>query len=137
MRKPTIHGCRVIALDHEDRILLIRQSYGPRHWLAPGGSIDRGEDPVQTAHRELGEETGCTLTGAGKVAELIERPMGAYNVVHVVVGRAGGVLKADNREVDAADWFALDALPQDTGRHIREGLAGWITAWRAAHSNES
>lgn len=135
--KPTVHGCRVIALDGQDRVLLIRQSYGPRHWLAPGGSVERGEDPVATAHRELAEETGSTLHEARKVAQLLERPMGAYNVVHVVVGRAGGAVTIDAREVDEARWFALDALPPDIGSHIRAGLPGWVAAWRAGHSSES
>ena len=88
--RPTVHGCRIVALDEAGRVLLIRQSYGPRHWLTPGGSVESGEDPVTTAARELDEETGCSLADPRKVTELLERPMGAYNVVHVVVGRAGG-----------------------------------------------
>lgn len=129
--KPTVHGCRVVALDQAGRVLLIRQSYGPRHWLTPGGSIERGEDPVATAHRELAEETGCTLTQARKVAEVLERPMGAYNVVHVVVGHAGGTVAADRREVDETGWFAPDALPADTAPRIAAGLAGWIAAYNS------
>ncbi len=127
--KPTIHGCRIIALDAQGRVLLIRQSYGPRHWLTPAGSIERGEDPVATGIRELAEETGCTLTHARKVAQELERPMGAYNQVHVVVGRASGALRPDRREVDEAAWFAPDDLPADLPPRIREGLAGWIAAY--------
>lgn len=127
--QPTIHGCRVIALDEHGRVLLIRQSYGPSHWLAPGGSIERREDPVDTARRELAEETGCKLVDARKVTELLERPMGAYNVVHVVVGRATGAARPDGREVAEAEWFAPDALPTDTGPAIAEGLASWIAAY--------
>jgi 8-oxo-dGTP pyrophosphatase MutT (NUDIX family) len=129
--KPTVHGCRVIALDEAGRVLLIRQSYGPRHWLAPGGSVERGEDPVATARRELAEETGCTLSDARKVAQVLERPMGAYNEVHVVVGRAGGVVAPDRREVDEAAWFAPDALPPDIAPRIRDGLVGWIAAYNS------
>lgn len=137
MFRPTIHGCRVVALDGEDRVLLIRQTYGARHWLTPGGSLGRNEDPVVTAHRELGEETGCTLARARKVAQLLERPMGAYNVVHVVVGRAGGLLRLDQREVDEAAWFGLDDLPLDIGPHIGRGLREWVAAWREGHNSES
>jgi 8-oxo-dGTP pyrophosphatase MutT (NUDIX family) len=131
IRKPTVHGCRVIALDDQGRVLLIRQSYGPRHWLCPGGSVERGEDPVATAHRELAEETGCTLSQARKVAEVLERPMGAYNVVHVVVGRAGSEVRADRREVDETGWFAPQALPADTAPRIAADLAGWIAAYNS------
>jgi len=128
--RPTIHGCRVVALDEQGRALLIRQTYGPRHWVTPGGSVGRKEDPVATAHRELAEETGCTLALARKVAEVLERPMGAYNVVHVVVGFAGGALEPDGREVAEAGWFALDDLPTDVAPRIRAGLASWIAAYR-------
>lgn len=130
LAKPTVRGCRVIALDDAGRVLLIRQSYGPRHWLAPGGSIEAGEDPVDTAHRELREETGCTLRDARKVAQVLERPMGAFNEVHVVVGRASGGVSPDRREVDEVGWFALDALPLDTGPRIAAGLAHWVAAYR-------
>ena len=129
--RPTIHGCRIVALDEGGRVLLIRQSYGPCDWLTPGGSVDRGEDPVATAVRELAEETGCTLAIPRKVAEVLERPMGAYNVVHVVVGRAGGTLRPDQREVDEARWFALDALPADVSPRIAAGLPGWIAAYNS------
>jgi 8-oxo-dGTP pyrophosphatase MutT (NUDIX family) len=129
--KPTVHGCRVVALDEVGRVLLIRQSYGPRHWVTPGGSIERGEDPVATARRELAEETGCALSDARKVAQVLERPMGAYNEVHVVVGMGSGPLRPDRREVDEAAWFAPDALPHDVAPRIRAGLADWIAAYRS------
>lgn len=129
--KPTVHGCRVVALDEVGRVLLIRQSYGPRHWVTPGGSIERGEDPVATAGRELAEETGCALSDAWKVAQVLERPMGAYNEVHVVVGMGSGPLRPDRREVDEAAWFAPDALPDDVAPRIRAGLADWIAAYRS------
>lgn len=129
--RPTVHGCRIVAFDAQGRVLLIRQSYGSSAWVTPGGSIDRGEDPVATARRELAEETGCTLGDARKVAQLLERPMGAYNVVHVVVGRAGGTAIPDAREVDEAQWFALDALPPDVSPPIAAGLPAWIGAYNS------
>lgn len=131
--RPTVQGCRIVALDDQDRVLLIRQSYGSNAWTTPGGSMGRGEDPVACAMRELIEETGCTLHDPRKVEQSLERPLGAYNVVHVVVGRARGTLKADHREVDEAGWFALDALPLDVSPSTAAGLAGWI----AAYSSES
>jgi 8-oxo-dGTP pyrophosphatase MutT (NUDIX family) len=131
--KPTIHGCRIVALDGQGRVLLIRQSYGPRDWVTPGGSIERGEDPVDTARRELIEETGCTLSEARKVAQVLERPMGAYNQVHVVVGKANGALHPDRREVDEAAWFVPDALPADVAPRIRAGLVGWIAAYNSGN----
>ena len=48
-RKPNIEACRVLALDSEGRVLLVRHSYGTSAWMPPGGGMARGEDPVGVA----------------------------------------------------------------------------------------
>ena len=54
-------GAVVLALDEADRVCLLRQY---RHvaedwiWELPAGVIEVGEDPLETAQRELREETG-------------------------------------------------------------------------------
>ena len=50
MRKPRLAGCRVLALDREDRVLLVRHSYGSGKWMPPGGGLTRGEDALAAAH---------------------------------------------------------------------------------------
>jgi 8-oxo-dGTP pyrophosphatase MutT (NUDIX family) len=60
---------RVILLDPDDRVLLMRYDDGPPngvHWCTPGGGLDPGEDYAAGAKRELAEETGwddITLLG--------------------------------------------------------------------------
>ncbi|MEE8421775.1 MAG: NUDIX domain-containing protein [Dehalococcoidia bacterium] len=61
--KPTLRpGARVILLDPDDRILLIRAASDemdePVIWITPGGAIEDGESFEQAALRELWEETG-------------------------------------------------------------------------------
>jgi ADP-ribose pyrophosphatase YjhB (NUDIX family) len=54
-------AARVILLDPDDRVLLMRYDDGPRggsHWSTPGGGLDPGEDYPAAARRELEEETG-------------------------------------------------------------------------------
>ena len=54
-------GAGVLALDDADRVCLLRQY---RHvlrdwiWELPAGVIETGEDPFETAQRELREEAG-------------------------------------------------------------------------------
>ncbi|RME81412.1 MAG: NUDIX domain-containing protein [Caldilineae bacterium] len=54
----------LIIAGHEDRVLLLRRSPHKKLWPgmynAPGGHVERGEDPLQAARRELKEETGLS-----------------------------------------------------------------------------
>lgn len=62
-------GARVLLLDPDDQILLIhaRDPDRPDHhwWELPGGGADPGEPLVDTARRELAEETGILLDHIG------------------------------------------------------------------------
>lgn len=52
---------RVILLDPDGRVLLMRYDDGPPngiHWSTPGGGLNPGEDYASAALRELAEETG-------------------------------------------------------------------------------
>src|SRR5215510_4446834 len=52
---------RVILLDPDNRVLLMRYDDGPPngvHWSTPGGGLNQGEDFAAGAARELAEETG-------------------------------------------------------------------------------
>jgi 8-oxo-dGTP pyrophosphatase MutT (NUDIX family) len=131
LRQPRVSGCRVLAFDEQGRVLLVRHSYGTGNWMAPGGGLRRGEDPVLAGLRELREECGCGLAGAWQVA-LVEEPLqGATNVVHVVAGRADGRPTPDGREVIEAAFFAPDALPEPMSSLLRRDLPGWLTAAKA------
>ena len=127
--KPVFDGCRIVAIDGEGRVLLIRHSYGSGEWMPPSGGMPRGEDSVKTAIRELQEETGCMLEGAVELAVLEEKLHGATNRVHVIAGRASGDPRPDNREVVDAAFFALDALPERMPVGLRRQLPDWVRAF--------
>jgi 8-oxo-dGTP pyrophosphatase MutT (NUDIX family) len=137
IRSPRIAGCRIIALDCEGRVLLIRHSYGSDNWMPPGGGLAHGEDPLNAACRELREETGCGLLGAHLVEAVLEDLHGAGNHVHIVGGLTFGPAVPDGREVIDAVFFAADALPDDLAPKLRAALPQWITAVRAVHLRDA
>lgn len=132
VRKPRLIGCRVLVFDQEDRLLLIRHSYGTSKWMPPGGGVARGEDPLAAAARELHEETACRLDFAVLLTVSNERLSSTVNEVHVVAGQTGDKPRPDLREVLEARFFHTHALPEYMPSMFRERLPEWITAAKAA-----
>lgn len=130
-RKPALAGVRVIALDAQGRVLLVRHTYGSGKWMPAGGGLKRGEDPLRAALRELAEEAGCTLDAPWLLATREEPLAGTVNRVHLVAGRIAGAIRPDGREVAEARLFAIDELPADLPAAFVPHLAEWITAAKA------
>lgn len=121
--RPRITGASVIGLDEAGQVLLLRQTYGPRGWVLPGGGVARGEDPAQAAAREFREETGCEPIDLHHVGIATENLQGASNEVHLFTARIHGEPQADGREVAELRLFAPGALPADASPSVRRRLA--------------
>ena len=128
VRRPNVEACRILALDATGRVLLVRHSYGPACWMPPGGGMKRGEDPIAAAIRELGEEIGCPLANASVIAVTTDTLHGAGNTVHVITGQCQGIPTPDQREILAAGFFAIDALPDDLARGLDAAIPMWLGA---------
>lgn len=67
----------MMPVDHRKRVLLVRQYRLPAQrflWELPAGSMDPGEKPLQTAKRELKEETGYKAKNWKKMASFFPSP---------------------------------------------------------------
>jgi 8-oxo-dGTP pyrophosphatase MutT (NUDIX family) len=67
---------RIVCLDAAEHVLLLhwRDPYdGNWLWEPPGGGIEPGETPLQTARRELHEETGLDPTAVLDRAVTVDR----------------------------------------------------------------
>jgi ADP-ribose pyrophosphatase YjhB (NUDIX family) len=111
--RPQTGGVAVVALDEEDRVFLVRHSYGSGRWCLPGGGLRRGEDPERCARREMREELGVALESVELAVRFEETLYGAPHRAFVFTARFAGDPRIDGREVIDSGWFALDALPAD------------------------
>lgn len=132
------------AVFRGDRILLVRER-SDGGWTLPGGWADVGESPGRAVERETLEESGCAVR-AVKLAAVYDRNLHGHtpHLFHIwklfflcePVGGAGRAGReraaqgadASSNETDAADFFALDALPPLS--------LGRITAAQIAHMFE-
>jgi 8-oxo-dGTP pyrophosphatase MutT (NUDIX family) len=131
LAKPRVTGCRILAIDPQQRVLLVRHSYGPRDWMLPSGGVAAPESPIAAAIRELCEETGCDLRDARQIAVLEESLHGTVNVVHLIAGETTDTPRVDRREITDAEFFAPDDLPRGVSSALRDQLAGWLKAAKA------
>lgn len=70
-------AARVLLLDPEDRVLLVRghdvDNPARSWWFTIGGGIEPGESAASAAVRELAEETGLRITEADLVGPVVTR----------------------------------------------------------------
>jgi ADP-ribose pyrophosphatase len=70
-------GAVVLALDEADRVCLLRQYrhvVGDWIWELPAGVIEVGEDPLETAQRELREEAGLIAAQWRELGTMLPSP---------------------------------------------------------------
>lgn len=122
------HGAvAIVALDDEDQVTLIHQyrhPLGRRIWELPAGLIDHlGEDPVETAKRELVEEVGLAATDWSVLVDVAASPGFTDEVVRVYLATG---LSAVDRELLGEEEADLVARKFPLAEAVRMALAGEI-----------
>ncbi len=108
----------MMAVDEKKRILLVRQFRLPAKqymWELPAGSVDPGEKPLQTARRELVEETGYKAKKWEKLVSFYPSPgfVDERMTIYLATGLTAGTATPMDDEQIEARWFTareLDAL---------------------------
>lgn len=102
----------IVARAPDRRILLLRQykhGFGAVRLTLPGGIVERGESPTDTAPRELLEETGCTTSAWRKLGSFI--PHANYGCGHAHVFLADNVVRTaepDSGDLEESEPVWLD-----------------------------
>src|SRR5215216_6769225 len=110
-----------VVSDERGRVLLLRHVLRKGSgWGIPGGFLNAGEQPEEAVRRELREETGLELDAAELA---FVRTLPHVRQVEVIFrGRMSAASfgrLSKSFEIDRAEWFALDALPEGLGRDQR------------------
>ncbi len=103
-------GAGLVALDEQDRVLLLRHVFHPHTpWGLPGGWLNRHEAPAEGALRELKEETG--LTAVLTAILHIESQNSPNHLGIVYLGRIQPGRLTLSAEIIEAGWFSPGQLP--------------------------
>ncbi|MGH3758651.1 NUDIX domain-containing protein [Actinophytocola sp.] len=117
----------ILALDEDDHVMLIHQyrhPIGRRNWELPAGLLDRvGEDPVETARRELVEEVGLAAADWSVLVDVAASPGFTDEVVRVYLATDLATVERQAEGEEEADLVAR-RFPLDEA--VRMILAGEI-----------
>ncbi|RMI28221.1 NUDIX hydrolase [Streptomyces triticirhizae] len=110
-------GVTSVVLDQDGRVLLVRRADDGR-WTLIGGIPEPGEEPAETAVREVEEETAvhCVVERviAVEATDPIRYPNGdvcQFLDISLACRAVGGEARVNDDESAEVGWFTLDALP--------------------------
>jgi NAD+ diphosphatase len=108
---PRISPAIMVLISREDEILLARGAhFKPGVFSALAGFVEAGETLEQCAIREVREEVGIEITNL-RYFKSQSWPFPNSLMVAFFADYAGGDIKPDPVEIEAAAWFSLSTLP--------------------------
>ena len=122
-------GAAAFITDRNGNVLVLKHTYGRLNWELPGGGAEANESPVETALREVREETGLIVT-ARHMTGMYYAP--DNDSVHFVFWcerlDSDAIPCADLAEISECRFWPPDALPRPisdwTIRRIEDALSG-------------
>jgi ADP-ribose pyrophosphatase YjhB (NUDIX family) len=109
--RPKTFGVQCV-IRQGDAILLVRNTYGRKHWTFPGGSIARGESAEAAVRREVREEVSLSLQQLQHLGAFDTTINHKRDHVEVFAGvTPDRRVTIDRGEILEARWFQPQDLP--------------------------
>jgi 8-oxo-dGTP pyrophosphatase MutT (NUDIX family) len=105
------HGAAAAAVDEGGRVCLIRQyrhAVGGWIWELPAGKIEPGEPPLETARRELIEETGNRAARWRSLGSYVASPGVFAELVHLFLAQGLDSVKMQHEPSELIEIHWLD-----------------------------
>ena len=113
----TVTAGAVIFNDKREVLLLKHRFRAGTGWGLPGGFMEKGEQPIDALRRELREEIGLEVDDVKVFAARSFRKPKQVEVLFR--GRANAQVKSLTVEVERAEWFSIESLPEGLPRDQR------------------
>lgn len=108
-------GSATVALDKQQRVCLLKQyrhAAGGWIWELPAGKIDPGEQPRQTAMRELQEEAGLEASNWKALGSFLSTPGFCDERIYLYLARELRQVNSalETHEVIEVHWIGYDKV---------------------------
>lgn len=113
----TVTAGAIIFNDQKQVLLLKHRFRAGTGWGLPGGFLERGEQPIDAMRRELREEIGLEVEDVEVFAARSFKKPKQVEVLFRARGNAN--VKPLTMEVERAEWFSIDSLPEGLPRDQR------------------
>lgn len=104
-------GAGIVALNEKGEIALVRQyryALGKELVEIPAGKIEKGEDPMHTAMRELEEEAGCTASRFTPFGQVIPTCGYCTEIIYLYLATC---LAQSKQNLDADEFVDIFWMP--------------------------
>ena len=124
LRRGMTLGVRIVVLDGDNRVFLVRHGYAPG-WLLPGGGVERGQTVYDALERELVEEGGIVAAERPVLHGFFsnEAKFRGDHVACFVLRKFTRQDWAPTLEIREAGFFPVTDLPAGTTGGTRRRIA--------------